>query len=59
MKNTGTHTKSGTSFFTALEMINDRVESLALIMTQMSDNPGFYAKQPVTQSQIDQFFHRN
>ncbi|MDH5358957.1 MAG: hypothetical protein OEX03_00275 [Gammaproteobacteria bacterium] len=53
-----TERKSGTSIYTALEMINERVESLALIMTQMSDNPGFYAKHPVTQSQIDQFFYR-
>ena len=58
MNNKATHSTSGTSLYTALEMINERVESLALIMTQMSDNPGFYAKQPVTQSQIDQFFHR-
>lgn len=58
MKKKITHQKSGPSIYTALEMINDRVESLALIMNQMSDNPGFYAKQPVTQSQIDQFFIR-
>ena len=59
MKKANAHTKSGTSFFAALETINERVESLALIMTQMTDNPGFYARNPVTQSQIDQYFHRN
>ena len=57
MNSTGTHRKSGPSIITALEIINERVESLALIMNQMTDNPGFYAKQPVTQSQIDQLLH--
>ncbi|MDH5184825.1 MAG: hypothetical protein OEX12_13160 [Gammaproteobacteria bacterium] len=59
MNSTGTHSKSGTSIITALEIINERVESLALIMNQMSDNSGFYAKQPVTQSQIDQLLQSN
>ena len=59
MKKASTYRKPGTSIFTALELINDRVESLALIMTQMTDNPGFYARNPVTQSEIDQYFHRN
>lgn len=56
MKSAGTQGKSGTSIFTALEMINERVESLALIMAQMTDSSGFFARTPVTQSQIDQFF---
>jgi len=37
-------------------LVNERIESLALIINQMSDNQGFYARQPVNQTQIDQFF---
>ena len=47
------------TLFTALKQINERMESLALIMTQMSENNGIYAKHPVSQSDIDHFFGRH
>ena len=56
MSRNGTTSTERPSLYTALEMVNERIESLALIINQMSDNQGFYARQPVNQIQIDQFF---
>ena len=56
MNRNGTTSTERPSLYTVLELVNERIESLALIINQMSDNQGFYARQPVNQTQIDQFF---